>query len=81
MNALPGLGTPDLYLSGAYAKGIKVDYSKGILTTMSSVEYAKYIEPRYTPYGLGGKFKREFVGQILRPALQREITAGIGLKF
>lgn len=81
MNALPGYGTPDLYLSGAYQKAITVEYSKGVLTTMSTVDYAKYVEPRYTPYGLGGKFKREFIAEKLRPQMQREITAAIGLKF
>lgn len=81
MNPLPGYGTPDLFLSGEFQKQIKVDYSKGILTSMSSVEYAKYVEPVYRPYGLGGKLKKEFIKEKLQPALKKEISAGIGLSF
>ena len=82
MNPLPGLGTPDLKVTGAFYSGIRVDYNSGVLTTKSSDEKADELEKKYQDiYGLGGNFKKGFIKNSLRPALNKEITSLTGLKF
>lgn len=82
MNPLPGLGVPDLKVTGAFYRGIRVDYQGGKLITASSDEKGTDLEEKYADiYGLGGEFKKEFIKNSLRPALNKEITAATGLKF
>lgn len=82
MNPLPGLGTPDLKVTGAFYRGITVEYESGILHTESTDKKGPMLEQKYEDiFGLGGAFKKEFIDKSLRPALNKEITAGIGLKF
>lgn len=82
MNPLPGLGTPDLKVTGSFYRGIRVDYSGGTLRTKSTDEKGDDLEAKYDNiYGLGGEFKKDFVNDSLRPALNSGITSAIGLKF
>lgn len=82
MNPLPGLGVPDLKVTGSFYNGIKVDYQSGVLTTEPSDSKGADLEEKYSGiFGLGGKFKNEFINKTLRPAINTQITAATGLKF
>ena len=54
MNPKPGFGTPDLFLTGKFYGGFKVDLGASAFKILSKgVDYAKYIEGRYIKiYGL-----------------------------
>lgn len=82
MNPLPGLGVPDLKVTGAFYRGIRVDYQGGVLKTTSTDEKGPELEAKYEGiFGLGGEFKKQFIKDSLRPALNAEITKATGLKF
>ena len=82
MNPAPGLGTPDLFVTGAFFAGIDVEREgNDILRFGSTDEKGESLERKYDPFGLGGDYKKEFIGKSLRPNLNIEITKATGLKF
>jgi len=83
MNPLPGLGNPDLRLTGSFQDEFDIEISGERILQGSSDEKAGELEQKYGEeiYGLGGKFKVEYVDENLRPAFQREITKATGLNF
>jgi hypothetical protein len=82
MNSLPGYGTPDLKLTGAFHNEIRIDYKTGVLSSHSNDEKADELEFRYQNiYGLGGPFKAKYLDSALWPAFKNGITAHLGLKF
>lgn len=82
MNPLPGLGVPDLKLTGAYYRGRKATLSGDVITVTSSDEKAEELEAKYPDInGLGGQFKKEYQVNSLSPEINKGITAVTGLKF
>lgn len=81
MNPLPGLGTPDLRLTGAFYSGIGIERQGSVLHIESSDSKNDALESKYDPFGLGGAYKKEFIDKSLRPNLNSLITKATGLKF
>lgn len=82
MNPLPGFGTPDLKLTGAFYNGIDVEVGKDVFDIISEDEKGPKLERKYPGiFGLGTTYKQEYLGNGLGPVLQNKITNFIGLKF
>jgi hypothetical protein len=82
MNSKPGLGNPDLKLTGAFHRGIVMTANGNVVLTGSSDPKGPKLEEKYpTALGLGGPFKEAYLEDNLAPAIQRGITEVIGLKF
>lgn len=82
MNAKPGYGTPDLYLTGAFAEGTEVALEGDELVEQSSVEYAQYLEKNYSEeqiWGLTEDNHEQFVNEDLRPLIIEKISELTGL--
>lgn len=75
-------GTPNLFINGRYHNSRKVVMS-GDRILYDASYLGKEINQKYSGQidGLGGEFKKEFIKNSLRPALNKEITAATGLKF
>jgi hypothetical protein len=60
MNPTPGLGVPDLKLTGAFYRGLSIKVQDADIIIDSDVDYAKYLEANYTNifYGLDEDSKR-----------------------
>ncbi|GAA4327993.1 hypothetical protein [Flaviaesturariibacter amylovorans] len=67
MNGLPGYGNKDLYLTGAYSRGIYAKVSGTSITMGSTDPKAEYLETGKN-YGLFGESKRMYVDGALRTA-------------
>lgn len=79
MNAAPGIGVPDLFVTGAYYKGIGVTIGDGTYNTESNVPYAD--APSITQYGdkllsMTEDSKIQYL-PILRAAMVSRITDSI----
>lgn len=62
LNPMPGLGTPDLKLSGGFYKSRTLKNKSGIFIFGATVAYKKYIEPKYDDiYGLDPKNQKIFI--------------------
>lgn len=82
MNPLPGLGNPDLFLTGAFYEGIDVEVGKDVFDIISKDEKGPELENKYKDiFGLGGTFKSEYTKEKLAPALKKKISKFTGLKF
>lgn len=82
MNPLPGLGVPDLRLTGAFYEGIDVEAGKEVFDIISKDEKGPELENKYRDiFGLGGAFKNEYTKEKLEPALKKKISKFTGLKF
>ena len=81
LNASPGLGTPDLYVTGNYYANFNLRYEQGALVTDApDVPYAKYIEERYDAekiYGLSEEHKGNVITDILNPEMPSRIEKQI----
>lgn len=82
MNPIPGLGTPDLKVTGSFYRGIRADVSGDVIQVQSTDEKGKDLEAKYADiFGLGGEFKSSFLNDGLGPRIQQKITTLVGLKF
>jgi hypothetical protein len=79
MNPAPGLGNPDLKVTGAYYNGIKAAVSGLGYHIASSDDKGPDLEKKYDPYGLGGDYRREFIKTTYRPKFRAEIRQKTGL--
>lgn len=82
-NPKPGLGTPDLFLSGAFYNSLQLDVNKSQMTfTVSSKdEKAPKLERKYGEkiYGLDSENKGYFSQEILRPKIIDKLRTAIGV--
>ena len=82
MNALPGLGNPDLYLTGAFYEGIDVEVGKDVFDIISKDEKGPELENKYSDiFGLGNNFKKKYLDEDLGPTVKKKISNFVGLKF
>lgn len=82
MNPLPGYGIPDLKLTGSFHRGIDVKAGRESFNIISTDKKAIELEQKYSDiFGLGGKFKSEYIKEKLAPALKKKISKFTGLKF
>lgn len=82
MNPLPGLGNPDLKLTGNFYKGITATVEGGKIVIKSSDEKAQELEAKYDEdliFGLYPEEKAQFIKDHLRPAFNRNIKNEVGL--
>lgn len=82
LNPVPGLYTPDLYLTGAWYNGLQFSVS-GDTTDISSTDVKdEQLEGKYTTaLGLGGDYRLRYLTDNLGPVLQQKISDVTGLKF
>lgn len=83
MNPLPGLGNPDLKLTGKFHREIKTSVTGETIVTASTDGKALMLEKSYGPniYGPGGNYKNEYINEDLRPVWQNKIEMLTGLRF
>lgn len=81
MNSLPGLGVPDLRLTGAFYEGIDVEVGNDDLDIISKDSKGPQLENKYADiFGLGTDFKSDYL-DILRPVVNEKISNFVGLTF
>jgi hypothetical protein len=77
-NPGPGLGNPDLYDTGAFYQGIQAIVSSGTISIGSTDPKEPELLAKYPGiFGLGGKFKREFIANKLRPVYMSEVRKAL----
>ncbi len=82
MNALPGLGVPDLFVTGKFYSGIEADPGKDVIKIISKDSKGPDLEDKYPGiFGLGSSFKKQYLDEELRPVLQGKISTIVGLSF
>jgi len=77
-------GPIKLKATGAFQAKIGVKRKGNVLSTESSDEKNFMLESteRYSPiFGTSGSYKKQFLDEALRPALNKGITLATGLKF
>lgn len=81
VNPLPGLGNPDLKVTGAFHRGIHIArFTPTALTLTSTNSKAENLLKSYpNVLGLGGTYKKDFINTRLRPAFIRNVRKPIGL--
>lgn len=72
MNPLPGLGVPDLKLTGAFYTGFKTEVTPEVFKTSSTDSKNDELTAKYDPFGLNKDSKSEYA-QKLKPVLVRNI--------
>lgn len=83
-NSLPGLGTPDLYLTGAFHRGFYAQVKAGKSIIFGSTDMkSSDLEANYTKeiFGLTRDNKQLFLSDTIMPELRLYITRITGLKF
>lgn len=81
LNSKPGLGNPDLKLTGDRNEAMTVTLDSDSLKLDSDVEYNKYLEERYSAkqiWGLDDENMGKFRADV-RESLQRIVTTETGL--
>lgn len=84
LNPLPGLGVPDLKLTGAFYGGFNVTAGyTGIFTFDSSDSKTPQLEAKYGKYifGLTNENKKIYATTVFVGKLQDYITGATGLRF
>ena len=82
MNPAPGLGVPDLKITGAFQRSLRADLVGDTIKIESTDRKNEWLEPKYRGiFGLGGEFKSAFISQDLRPVIHSKISNFTGLKF
>lgn len=72
-NPIPGLGNPDLFETGSFQNKIKMSIVGLQIVESSSDSKNDDLTVKYPGvFGLGGKYKVEFISKDLRPALITE---------
>lgn len=81
MNTLPGLGVPDLKLTGSFYEGIDVEVGGDAFDIISKDEKGPQLENKYPDiFGLGTDFKKDYI-EILSPIVNEKISNFVGLNF
>jgi hypothetical protein len=74
LNPLPGLGNPDLKLTGAFHKGIYATVQDGRIVIGSSDNKAQWLEPNYKSiFGLNPQEMEDFLYGKLKPVYHQNI--------
>lgn len=81
MNPIPGLGVPDLLLSGDFYRKIYGDVRGNTLILDSTDEKAGFLAKRFGEeiFGLNKDSKKEFIKEDLKPAFMTEIKKVVRL--
>jgi hypothetical protein len=72
MNPLPGLGVPDLKLTGAFYRGFQTKVTPETFSTSSTDEKNDALTAKYDPFGLDTESKSEYV-EKLRPVFVKNV--------
>lgn len=72
MNPLPGLGIPDLKLTGAFYAGFKTEVTPEVFKTFSLDAKNEALTEKYDPFGLDAESKSEYAGK-LKPVLVKNV--------
>lgn len=73
MNSKPGLGTPDLKVSGDFHASISLKKKGDEFEFESKVSHAKYLEKYANKYGLEPKRHKDFVNETFYPEFIEKI--------
>lgn len=83
MNALPGLGTPDLYLTGKFQSSLQLQVMGKDVKFSDTDDKAKYLEVNYGPdniYGLSEDSIGEARTEFLQQGLVEKMAASLNMK-
>lgn len=81
-NPEPGLGIPDLILTGAFTDAIGVEVMEDEYEVFSTDAKAPQLEEKYNYIlGLGPKKLEQYTTEHVRPVFQERITEVTGLEF
>lgn len=72
MNPLPGLGVPDLKLTGAFYRGFITDVTPEIFSTRSTDIKNDELTAKYNPFGLNVESKTDYSDK-LRPVFVKNV--------
>lgn len=78
MNPLPGLGIPDLKLTGAFYRGFETKVTPESFNTISTDEKNAELTEKYDPFGLNKESKSEYAGK-LRPVFIKNVKEKLKL--
>lgn len=84
MNPIPGLGVPDLKVTGSFYQKMNIEVESDSFKISSDVDYAQYLEKNYEDekiYGLTEENQEEYNQGPFFNALEQKITEETGLKF
>ena len=84
MNPLPGLGVPDLKVTGSFYQKQTLAVEGDSIQLDSDVDYAKYLEKNYGPeniYGLSDQNQEEYNFGAFQDAFAEKITDQTGLEL
>lgn len=83
MNSLPGLGNPDLFLTGSFFRGMEVDVTGESFSIDSRDGKAANLEKKYSAqiFGLTPQSQEKYNQFIFYPRFQKYFTQQTGLKF
>lgn len=77
-NPLPGLGVPDLKLTGAFYAGFKTEVTPEVFKTTSMDPKNEELTAKYDPFGLNNESKAEYVNE-LRPVFIKKVREKLQL--
>lgn len=81
INPLPGLGTPDLKLTGEFYRQIDVEAGANVFDIISKDEKGPMLENKYPGiFGLGGPYKTEYLVE-LRAKVNAGLSEKLGIKI
>lgn len=78
INPLPGLGNPDLRLTGSFYAGFKTVVTPETFATTSSDSKNEALTQKYDPFGLNKESKVEYV-KDLRPVFVKKVREKLRL--
>lgn len=78
MNPLPGIGIPDLKLTGAFYSGFTTDVTPESFSTFSTDEKNSELIVKYDPFGLDKESESEYADK-LRPVLVKNVKEKLKL--
>lgn len=74
MNPVPGLGNPDLFVTGAFTNSRRITISGNHIVTDFSDSKAPDLLQKYSDIdGLGGQYRKEFIDKNIRPTFRQII--------
>ena len=78
MNPLPGLGIPDLKLTGAFYAKVETEVTQEAFRSFSTDEKNDELTSKYDPFGLNKESKSEYAGK-LRPVFIKNVKEELRL--